>query len=93
MNDGEASCSQVSFSEHLNPVYLTQVHSNSSSRANFAANLMGAKETRISSNVAGKCCKRKLDPSKIALIKVATFNMQIGVKPAILLNSTLKITR
>jgi len=40
MNDGEASCSQVSFSELLNPVYLTQVHSNSSPRANFAANLI-----------------------------------------------------
>ena len=78
MNDGEATCSQVSFSELLNPVYLTQVRSNSSSRANFAANLMRAmftKETRISSNVAGKCGKRKLDPSKIASIKVATFNM------------------
>ena len=75
MNDGEASCSQVLFSELLNP---TQVCSNSSSGANSAANLMQAmfiKETRISSNVAGKCDKRKLDPSKIASIKVATFNM------------------
>jgi len=78
MNNGEASCSQVSFSELLNPVYLTQVHSNSSSRANFATNLMQAmftKQTRITSNVEGKCGKRKLDPSKIASIKVATFNM------------------
>ena len=74
----ETSALLVPFSELLNPVYLTKVCANSSSRANFVANLMRvlfSKETRISSNVSGKCGKRKLDTSKIAAIKVATFNM------------------
>ena len=32
------------------------------------------RETRISSNVAGKCGKRKLEPDVMTTIKIATFN-------------------
>ena len=40
MVNNETSATPVSFSELLNPVYLTKVHANSSSRVKFAANLM-----------------------------------------------------
>ena len=68
---------QKPLSEVLDTSFIKSILQTSPTRSNFATDLMRCfftRETRISSNVAGKCGKRRLDPDVITAIKIATFN-------------------
>ena len=81
MANNETSATLVSFSELLNPVYLTNVRANSSSRVNFAANLMRAYFSRRLAIESLQMLQESVVKgnltlySKVAAILVATLSM------------------
>lgn len=64
--------------EVFNSKFLAKIKAKSSSRSNFATNLVRSffkPAVRMASNVSGKCGKMQLDKQVMAAIRVATFKV------------------